>query len=677
MAVYDGFFDAELNTETGKYDKEYHAGDFVDYFGASFGSGVCVWNNPDSMRATLRGGGADIAPGYLFIQGYWLKNDAVYTVPLPASGEQAVIARLDSARRFIELTTQLKADPLPDDCLVLAYIDAGAGTCVDTRTDPELCGVIDAIGDLSSKVRYAVDYIDHQVEDRLDQAEADIAAQEARLDAKIAEVAAEVEKIVPPPVGTVKFTASESVEEGWLRCDGSFINEADYPELVAALGKLTPSGDKFQVLSDGEVSQQITNGVLYGGRMWVYSYAAGKLYGIDAQGKEPVKVLAVTSGDSHFSNFLVPSTAKPLCLSIVRHSGGSGAALFLTQIVQEGTYTTAEITNHAWMQNVLIFQTEFTGEEESLAMTPAFTSIDIDNKTWYLKFNGNICVPYVVSFTENGVETYYAAVGFMDSVTSSSSLLPDRIASLVWTATSTAAQARAANSGPATNSAGANPSLANAYQRFAYNVKTLKEGVGVHLNKTTSGISSYYSYMINSDPTALFDYSSDPMHTISESDLRRSYGPVNIIGEDYAVSSYDINAIPVFSRKTSEARKAQPGISLPSAARVFVDAGAYLWGKAIYLFFVGTGLIFSRTMQEGDFGYLDTTDVLGNITQFGYLDYSEDEGTLYLLGQDTQNHVKLAKIVLNTLYDYANDGAWLPMIASDGVPAYIKAKEAE
>ena len=30
---------------------------------------------------------------------------------------------------------------------------------------------------------------------------------------------------------------------------------------------------------------------------------------------------------------------------------------------------------------------------------------------------------------------------------------------------------------------------------------------------------------------------------------------------------------------------------------------------------------------------------------------------------------------LPELYNYANDGAWLPMIASDGIPAYIKAKE--
>ena len=95
------------------------------------------------------------------------------------------------------------------------------------------------------------------------------------------------------------------------------------------------------------------------------------------------------------------------------------------------------------------------------------------------------------------------------------------------------------------------------------------------------------------------------------------------------------------------------------------------------MIFVGTGIIFSRTLETNSFGYLDTTSVLGTITQFGYLDYSQDEGTLYLLGQDTTNTVRVAKIVLNTLYDYANDGAWLPMIASDGVPAYIKAKEAE
>lgn len=163
-----------------------------------------------------------MAPGYLFISGYWLKNDGVYTVPLADSGEQAVLAKLNLTWQLIELTAQAKTAALPEDCLVLAYVDPASGA-VDTRDDPEVCGIIDGAGDLSAKVRYAVDYIDNQVEDRLAQAEAELAAQEARLDAKIAQVGAQVEKIAPPPVGTVKFTASEDVDEAWLRCDGSFI----------------------------------------------------------------------------------------------------------------------------------------------------------------------------------------------------------------------------------------------------------------------------------------------------------------------------------------------------------------------------------------------------------------------------------------------------------------------
>lgn len=159
--------------------------------------------------------------------------------------------------------------------------------------------------------------------------------------------------------------------------------------------------------------------------------------------------------------------------------------------------------------------------------------------------------------------------------------------------------------------------------------------------------------------------------------FRESYVPINIIGEDFLVAAYDTNLFPAYSRKSPELNVRTPNLNLPTAARTFVDGAAYLWGKSIYMFFVGTGLIFSRTLEDGSFGYLDTTNVLGTITQFGYLDYSQDEGTLYLLGQDTQNQVKLAKIVLNTLYDYANDGAWLPQIASDGVPAYIKAIHTE
>lgn len=163
------------------------------------------------------------------------------------------------------------------------------------------------------------------------------------------------------------------------------------------------------------------------------------------------------------------------------------------------------------------------------------------------------------------------------------------------------------------------------------------------------------------------------MNSFDTSALRKSYVPVTVAGNTAVIFCFDINALPYAKLLVNDSKTAVPNLPLPPAARTFVDAGAYLWGKDIYLFFVGTGILFSRTLQDGDWGYLDTTSVLGTITQFGYLDYSEDEGTLYLLGQDTANRVKAAKIVLNTLYDYANDGAWLPVIASDGVPAYIKA----
>ena len=166
-------------------------------------------------------------------------------------------------------------------------------------------------------------------------------------------------------------------------------------------------------------------------------------------------------------------------------------------------------------------------------------------------------------------------------------------------------------------------------------------------------------------------------YTIEIPEIRKSYGPVDVIGNSVLAFAFDLNSFLYASLQKSEARAVNPNIQLPSAARTFIDAGAYLWGKDIYFFFVGTGILFSRTLQEGDWGYLDTTSVLGTITQFGYLDYSEDEGTLYILGQDSSNRVKAAKIVLNTLYDYANDGAWLPVIASDGVPAYIKAYQPE
>ncbi len=671
MALYDGFFDAVFNEETGKFDREYESGAFTRYFGSFVGSGVCVYQNPDSMLVRLEDGAAVVQPGYLFIQGYWLKNDAAYTVDYAGEGPYAVLAQLDMARRMITLTAGPKASPESyPDALVLAYVEDGAVT--DTRYRTDICGVIDAAGSLTGKIEFALHYIDTEIEDKLAQAEADIRAQEAELDAKIAGVQALVDKLTPPPVGTIQFSASQDVGPEWLRCDGRFVSETDYPELVAALGKLTPSGDKFKLLSSGEIGPQLSNGALYAGRLWVYSYSAKKLYGVDVEGGQPVKEISLSSSNAHFGDFIAPTVLKPICLSIVPHKKGSGAKLFLAQIVQDGG-SVATSANLAWLQNFLFFECEFSGTESALTLKPPFNSIDTPPEnaaTLYYYFYHEKYIPYVISDLRDGNEIYRIAAGY-DKVTSSTAAYTDNASSIEWKDGQETADMKIdvinimfRNTGDGTDT-----------QRVCYSHKNKGELVGVRLDHQNTAIYRY-EYGVRSYPNGLFHYASG-QYSIEVSAIRKSYIPVTVAGSTAVIFCFDINALPYAKILVNDSTAAIPNLALPSAARVFVDAGAYLWGKDIYFFFVGTGILFSRTLQEGDWGYLDTTSVLGTITQFGYLDYSEDEGTLYILGQDSSNRVKAAKIVLNTLYDYANDGAWLPVIASDGVPAYIKAYQPE
>lgn len=663
MAVYDGFFDAVVNEETGEYDREYESGSFVEYFGQVIGSGVCVHNAPDSFKVRFADGAAVIGPGYLFIQGYWLKNDSDYTIPLTDTGIMAVAAHLNLGKRMIELVAQSAAQAYPDS-LVLALVDPAAGTVEDTRYNTDICGVIDSAGSLSSKVEYAVHYIDNEIEDKLAAAEADIQAQAALLDAKIAEVEAQVERITPPPVGSIKFSASQDVGDDWLRCDGSFVNEADYPELVAALGKLTPSGDKFKLISDGEIGVQISNGVIYNGRLWVYSYSTKKLYGVDLAGVEETKEIPITSTNEHFPALIPPTVNRPLALSIIPHKAGSGAKLYLAQFIADsGDSGTGPTPGNTWMKTLLIFGAEFSGDETALTVEPPFEDIPAhpfkqtgDSKTYYLyiEFLPNIYVPYVVSNLSNGAEVYSCAVGQRESTYGNI----QGGSRLFWDENGTVSH----DSYPA----------ASDMQRLAYNSKDKGEIISVFSGQSTS--SGKY-YRVTSKPAGIFD--SEQSYTGDDPTKGILMRALPIASDNKVLFSFNLSSFPWASIETSSSRfvNINPNLSMPSAARIFTDAAAYLWGKDIFMIFVGTGIIFSRTLEEGSFGYLDTTSVLGTITQFGYLDYSQDEGTLYLLGQDTSNRVKAAKIELNTLYDYANDGAWLPMIASDGVPAYIKAVE--
>ena len=672
MALYDGFFDAVADEGTGEYDRAYGPVDFTGYFENIIGSGVCIHNNPDSFKAEYEDGTLYLRPGYLFIRGYWLANKAGegeanykgYAVTLPAgmTGSMAVVAHLNLGQRLIEVEVRPVSQAYPD-ALVLAIVTAGAAE--DTRHNTDLCGVVETAGELSSKVEWALNYIDTEIDGKLQQVEADIAAQDAKLDAKIAEIQAVVDSIVPPPVGSIKFSASQDAGDEWLKCDGSFISESQYPELVAALGKLTPSGDKFELISDGEIGPQISNGVLYGGRMWVYSYATQKLYGVDVEGAEPIKEISLASENPKFKNFIPPSTTNPIALSIVPRKVGDGARIFLAQILAKDSVQITS-TGVDIFENFVFFYGEFHLDVSEIEMSIPFQSFERYINT-IIYSNPYVCVPYVISKVENGEEVYY----FSWSSDSSDALSGINITTWKDGSESSSIKSILANVVPVGQYDNANTDFSA--QRVEFKSKNAVDVVSLadYFNFNSS------KYSVYSKPVGTFAHTAPMIKIIEHTKTRTSYVPLNIVGLDKIVSCIETTMIPWASYKKDEIGFISPGISLPSAARVFVDAGAYLWGKDIYMFFVGTGIIFSRTLEEGSFGYLDTTSVLGTITQFGYLDYSQDEGTLYLLGQDTSNRVKVAKIVLNTLYDYANDGAWLPVIAADGVPAYIKAKSDE
>ena len=516
------------------------------------------------------------------------------------------------------------------------------GTCVFSARD--VVGEIDVLKDLFTNTETSI----AGLEDGLQELREEVIKQAESQD---------------DPIGTIRFMPSTNADENWLKCDGSYINETNYPELVASLGKLMPSGDKFSLLSNGEVPSQISNGVVYGGRLWVYSFSARKLYGIALDGTGPIKAIPVTSTSPYFADFIAPSTAKPIALSIVPHHSGNKAKLFLAQIIASGGNNNVQ-AEYSWVSYFLVFSAEFSGEETTLAVEPPFKTILKESGTgnmasyyYYPQFNPTLYVPYVIAKMVGGVETYYCAIGSRYYTYGSSS--PGALtwedgsetAKLIYTSITTDES-----------------NFKN--QRLGYCEKNMGELVSVY---ATNGSSRYYT--VYSAPAGVFAINNN--YYSGTLTPRGSICPLDVAGEGKILGSFDLNSFQWVSLSESKVGNTKPNLPLPASAKVFVDASAYLWGKGIYLIFVGTGIIFSRTLETESFGYLDTTSVLGTITQFGWLGYSQDEQSLYILGQDTSNRVKLAKITLNTNFDYATDGAWLPMIASDGLPAYIKARTTE
>lgn len=677
MALYDGFFDAVLSEDTYQYDREYDSGSFTEYFGKVVGSGVCVHGNEDSMKVGLNGTSAFIAPGYLFIQGHWLKNTAEYAVPISGTGVHAVFAKLNMGARRIEVGSQPKADPEEyPNTLVLAYVtvdNGGAVSVEDTRYRTDICGVINSAGALASKVEWAIHYINNEIELKLKQVEADIKAQEAVLDAKIEEVNTMMEKLAPPPIGTVKFSASSEIEDGWLRCDGSFVSETDYPELVAALGKKYPGSNEFYEVANGSVAGHVSTSAIYSGRCWVYHLESQTLHGFSITDKS--KVQFPVSGVDGFAQ----SVSNPVVLSIC------DGTVYLAQTAES-------------MTDFLLYESEKSLDEgpEDILCTRLDVSGRIStnaNSRWFSShLPGDIFVPEVVSVQSGAEKKLYLCLGVVIYDMESGSYKYKRfsVISLSWTKGNFASAECTEHLQNQTNSTDDFNNILLRYTKslFRFSRKNSGELFSLKTSGIDSGAGRNYKFFSESVPNGLFSNTSTDLV---------DYNSFEQLQDSVFVSPVCYNGSYIYRVMLSDGKiilragKYQPQelfdpadgmeqavpVSIPPIGRLFQDSVECAKSQGLWIIFVGSGILFSRApLDLSSWGYLDTTGVLGVITAFGGVEYDEATNSLCIVGRDTTSNLKVGIMKFDEIFDYANDGAWLPMIASDGIPAYIKAKEA-
>lgn len=634
MAIYTGFFDSHFDETTGEYDHSYGSEDFIGYFSGIVGSGVCVYGNPDSMKVFLNldTPTALVNPGYLFIKGYWLRNDSTHPISLASlmMGSYVVYAELDLGNRLIRLGVKLKPEPeVYTNTLILARIEVtedGTRSITDTREDTTICGIIDAVGNLWPRVTVLLNYIDTEIDSKLDQVQADLQASAQYLDSQIAEADSAIAQVGPPEVGTIKFSASQNIDDYWLRCDGRFINEADYPSLVEALGKLTPGVEDFQeIIEAGTIPRYISNGVIHNGKFWVFCQSNSKLYGVSLETFE-VEEVTVTGTE----NLQVPNTYD-IYLSIL-----SGGEVFLVQRIG--------LTRP---EQVVILKGKLE-ESNTLGLTQ-ITSFTFDSSSVNTTIQNIPSAGYSSSLLD-GTDGYpFKLSGFLVFLGYSSS---------------------------------------NNYTLFAI-VKTLEDNSSIINDIFSTLDTGLKGFNKKNNGEIIFKEESYPKNYFvgspkgypASSQWFKKYRTMSLVGGNNLMVEYDIenqkfniNWDIDYVTSTAPTPTITANLSLPVGARVFPDAAVYMPNQDLWVFFVGTGLVFTRSPADPSaYGYLDTTGLLGNIISFGYLEYNSELDKLYILGQDTQYKVHLAALNIPPYYNYANDGTWLPNIVSDGVPAWIRA----
>lgn len=489
----------------------------------------------------------------------------------------------------------------------------------------------------------------------------------------------------PAAIGSIKYSASQDMGAEWLRCDGSFINEADYPELVAALGKLTPGVEQFKspLAEQSERGNIPTNCVVWNGNAYIYMVDTKKLVSITKEGT--VKTISVSGADS-----LVAAETRPVVLSIC--TGG----LYLCQLANDVS-AIAVLECTAFSENAAsISMTALNVAGKITATAPIGTYIWPEVVTVNGKQYMAVCTHTVT------VQYYSTVVVAMASWTAGSFASTAAITTREWCVYCTYSQ----SSYPHTEYATLHSLLAYHHKNGGDMITAYHAIMGCNeaqWNGYAGGFQIYFVMM--SYPQSLFGDTTRPTSPPLWNDFNGKAitdAQKNTVAWElyqyWFVNNKTIgfNVIPVaaqneciynaeikdhfltilsccYNPRTMPEYHTVESVHLPSAARLGRDSITFADGQGMWFIFVGTGILFAESLETGKWGYLDTAETLGVVSSNQSIEYDSANNLLYVSG-NTSNGAVVGQLALDDRFSYANDGAWLPMLASNGVPAYIKAK---
>ena len=514
------------------------------------------------------------------------------------------------------------------------------GSCVFVARD--VVGELDVLKDLFTETENSIAGLEGDIEDLRE--ELNLKAEDIQ------------------PVGSIRYSAAPDMGDDWLKCDGSFVSEDDYPELVALLGTKQPTAQDLKTAYTADKAGAITNTCVFNGSIWAYLVDAHLLVCVPATGA--AKTIPVTGAEAL-------SGASPVYLSIC------GGSLYLTQI--GGTQA-----------KILLFElVSFTGSETSIKMTAVTTYIS----GRVTQTANQYTIPYVVDVGGTKMMALYMSDSYFYYIT--------------WTAgqySSSAQQIQGycmAYSG--SMSKHYTPKLA---AKFGFSVRNQNEALyasrflGIYLYSNNYGYKFWFSIASvsqslygtpESDPYSSYN-SYTNMETAIEQDERGRYLK-RFVAEDYtpqmitlptgANNEYLYN-VDLVDRKVTLMHGRYNGstlpewrdinIKLPSRAVLFTDSVCYVAEQSMWFIFVGTGLLFGSKLAAGGWGYIDTLGLLGLIAKNGCITYLPGENALYLSGLNSAGIPVVCKLLFDGLMDFSGEGAWLPVMSKDGIPAYIKAR---